>query len=165
MPQALSVPRARPSVPERIITHGASNSESAESTSASCSIGEPSPRPARLATTAPGTGSNGVKSDSNSGPSTPTSVPKAAKAVHKAIPKVSVISQVNALQRSMHAPKVQENPTAMRNPSTLALGGLGGSIYATPVVQKPTVAAPENRRSTGLHGSRWASSETQKPLR
>ncbi|KAH1860057.1 hypothetical protein KXX54_006091 [Aspergillus fumigatus] len=165
MPQALSVPRARPSVPERIITHGASNSESAESTSASCSIGEPSPRPARLATTAPATGSNGVKSDSNSGPSTPTSVPKAAKAVHKAIPKVSAISQVNALQRSMHAPKVQENPTAMRNPSTLALGGLGGSIYATPVVQKPTVAAPENRRSTGLHGSRWASSETQKPLR
>ncbi|EDP50074.1 conserved hypothetical protein [Aspergillus fumigatus A1163] len=165
MPQALSVPRARPSVPERIITHGASNSESAESTSASCSIGEPSPRPARLATTAPATGSNGVKSDSNSGPSTPTSVPKAAKAVYKAIPKVSAISQVNALQRSMHAPKVQENPTAMRNPSTLALGGLGGSIYATPVVQKPTVAAPENRRSTGLHGSRWASSETQKPLR
>ncbi|KAM0103731.1 hypothetical protein ACP6JE_001589 [Aspergillus fumigatus] len=165
MPQALSVPRARPSVPERIITHGASNSESAESTSASCSIGEPSPRPARLATTAPATGSNGVKSDSNSGPSTPTSVPKAAKAVHEAIPKVSAISQVNALQRSMHAPKVQENPTAMRNPSTLALGGLGGSIYATPVVQKPTVAAPENRRSTGLHGSRWASSETQKPLR
>ncbi|EAW25432.1 uncharacterized protein NFIA_109260 [Aspergillus fischeri NRRL 181] len=164
MPQALTVPRARPSVPESINTHGTSNSESAKSTSASCSTGEPSPRPVRLATTAPGTGSNGVKSNSDSGPSTPTSVPKAVKALHKAIPKVSAISQVNALQRSMHAPKVQENPTAMRNPSPSALGGLG-SIYATPVVQKPTVAAPENRKSSGLQGSRWASSETQKPLR
>jgi hypothetical protein len=92
-------------------------------------------------------------------------VPKAVKAVHKAISKVSAISQVNALQRSMHAPKAQENPTVMKNPSPSALRGLGGSIYTIPVVQKPTVAAPENRKSSGLQGSRWASSETQKPLR
>ncbi|GFF65193.1 hypothetical protein IFM47457_00956 [Aspergillus lentulus] len=165
MPQALTVPRARPSVPESINTHGTSNSESAKSTSASCSIYEPSPRPVGLATSAPGTGSNGVKSNSDSGPSTPTPVPKAVKAVHKAIPKVSAISQVNALQRSMHAPNVQENPTVMKSLSPSTLGGLRGSIYTTLVVQKPTVAAPENRKSSGLLGSRWASSETQKPLR
>ncbi|PKX93109.1 uncharacterized protein P174DRAFT_452343 [Aspergillus novofumigatus IBT 16806] len=162
MPQALTVPRARPSVPESINTHGTSNSESAKFTSASCSTGERSPRLVGLATAAPGSGSNGVKSNSDSGPSTPTPVPKAVKAVHKAISKRSAISQVIALQRSMHAPKVQEDPTAMRNPSPSALGSL---TYATPVVQKPTVAAPENRKSSGLQGSRWASSETQKPLR
>ncbi|GIK03674.1 hypothetical protein Aspvir_007748 [Aspergillus viridinutans] len=147
-PQALTVPRARPSVPESINT-----------------TGEPSPRPVALATTAPGTGSNAAKSNSDSGQSTPTPLPKAVKAVYRANSKVSAISQVNALQRSMHAPKVQENPTTMKNPSVSAFGGLGGSIYATPVVQKPTVAAPENRKSSGLQGSRWASPETQKPLR
>jgi hypothetical protein len=92
-------------------------------------------------------------------------VPKVVKAVYGANSKVSAISQVNALQRSMHAPKVQENPTTKKNPSASALGSLGGSIYANPLVQKPTVAAPENRKSSGLQGSRWASSETQKPLR
>ncbi|KAF7166453.1 hypothetical protein CNMCM5623_000108 [Aspergillus felis] len=147
-PQALTAPRAGPSVSESInITD------------------EHSPRPLGLATTASGTGSNGVRSNSDSGQSTPTPVPKAVKAVYRANSKVSAISQVNALQRSMHAPKVQENPTAIKNSSAAALGGLGGSIYVTPVVQKPTVAAPENRKSSGLQGSRWATSETQKPLR
>ncbi|RLM01243.1 hypothetical protein CFD26_108782 [Aspergillus turcosus] len=162
--QAFTVPRARPSAPESIHKYETSNSEFVNIANVWCSTGEPSPRPVGLAITAPGTGSNGVKPTSGSGPSTPTAVPKAVKAVYRAMSK-GALSQVNALQRSMHAPKVQENPTAMRNPSTSPLGSVGGSIYATPVVQKPTVAAPENRKTSGLGASRWASSETQKPLR
>ncbi|RHZ57162.1 uncharacterized protein CDV56_102497 [Aspergillus thermomutatus] len=156
-PQAFTVPRARPSVPQSINKYEPSNLKFVKITNVSCSAGEPSPKLVGLATTGPGTGANGVKPNSVSGQSTPT--PRAVKAMDTAI------SRVNALQKSMHAPKAQENPPTMRNPSASPFGGLGGSIYATPVAQKPITPAPEIRKSSGLEGSRWASSETQKPLR